>query len=269
MLKWCCSILLVLVVGRRGVHGSSGCNYVAHQAAIGPASEQQKKHEVQCTSAATCVAEAATACNNAPLDKPCASFGMNPAWQKTKAELYGTHWNASHEATGWTLFACPDDLPPTPKPPPPPSPPPPPAPPPLAPVGSCESDLDCSLNGVCAPQSGVCTCDPPWKNGASGKEACNVLDVLMHPNDYTPAYGGAPTGTAFDPRQNLTSWGGNILLGDDGQLVNPLVWPKAVQPRLLFGPCRVTTVLQHVKILFPEPPLASFDTLAAKSCMRI
>jgi hypothetical protein len=43
-----------------------------------------------------------------------------------------------------------------------------------------------------------------------------VLDVLPHPNDYVPAYGGPRTNTAYGP-QNTTSWGGNILLGSDGR----------------------------------------------------
>ena len=80
----------------------------------------------------------------------------------------------------------------------------------------CETDTDCSLNGVCTGPSGRqrCVCDSPWKDATT--EACSVLDVLPHPDDYVPAYGGPRTDTAFHD-QNLTSWGGNIVLGDDGK----------------------------------------------------
>ena len=76
----------------------------------------------------------------------------------------------------------------------------------------CSSNLDCSLNGVCSPASAACVCDAPWKD--SPQEACSVLDVLPHPDDYVPAYGGGPArrSTAWG-RQSITSWGGNILRG--------------------------------------------------------
>ena len=77
---------------------------------------------------------------------------------------------------------------------------------------SCTSNLDCSLNGVCS--NGVCVCDAPWKD--SLKEACSLLDVLPHPDDYVPAYGGGPTrrNTAWE-KQSITSWGGNIVRGQE------------------------------------------------------
>jgi len=78
----------------------------------------------------------------------------------------------------------------------------------------CTADLDCSLNGVCV--GGACKCDRPWTDSADGSEGCSVLDILPHPNDYVPAYGGPRTSTSYH-KQNLTSWGGNILLGDDGK----------------------------------------------------
>ena len=76
----------------------------------------------------------------------------------------------------------------------------------------CSSSLDCSLNGMCT--AGVCVCDRPWKDART--EACSVLDVEPHPDAYIPAYGGPRTSTAYQ-KQNLTSWGGNILLADDGK----------------------------------------------------
>lgn len=76
----------------------------------------------------------------------------------------------------------------------------------------CSSDLDCSLNGVCT--AGVCVCDPPWRHARS--EACSVMQVEDHPDDYVPAYGGPRIDTSYHA-QNLTSWGGNIIHGDDGK----------------------------------------------------
>lgn len=78
-------------------------------------------------------------------------------------------------------------------------------------AAKCTTDLDCSLNGVCA--AGACKCDKPWKDSADGTEGCSVLDVLPHPNDYVPAYGGPRTSTAYH-KQDLTSWGGNIILAN-------------------------------------------------------
>tara|TARA_B110000208_G_C11774792_1_gene431597 strand:+ start:1265 stop:2497 length:1233 start_codon:yes stop_codon:yes gene_type:complete len=76
---------------------------------------------------------------------------------------------------------------------------------------SCKTAFDCSLNGVCNVATGVCACDAPWKDAASGEEACSVLDVLPHADDYVPAYGGPRTDTAYHANQTMTSWGGNIL----------------------------------------------------------
>ena len=86
----------------------------------------------------------------------------------------------------------------------------------LAPRGGlpCTSNLDCSLNGVCSKETAMCICDAPWKDSA--KEACSVLDVLPHPNGYVPAYGGGATrrSTSWE-KQSITSWGGNIVRGED------------------------------------------------------
>jgi len=59
--------------------------------------------------------------------------------------------------------------------------------------------LDCSLNGVCS--DGVCTCDLPWTG-----EHCDRISVA-------PALPGGIYGYA----PNVSSWGGNSVLGDDGQ----------------------------------------------------
>ena len=58
---------------------------------------------------------------------------------------------------------------------------------------------DCSLNGECV-SDGVCACDAPW-HGA----ACGLIGV-------EPAQAGGLYG--YSP--NVSSWGGNAVLGDDG-----------------------------------------------------
>ena len=60
----------------------------------------------------------------------------------------------------------------------------------------CNSDLGCSLNGVC--NKGKCICEPPW-NGRN----CGVLQ--LKPTPLGGAYGYSSTPFA------VTSWGGNSL----------------------------------------------------------
>jgi len=62
-------------------------------------------------------------------------------------------------------------------------------------------DLACSLNG--RQVSGQCNCDAPWRG-----VACSQLDIKPRPPSAVPAiYGHSP---------NVTSWGGNVVKGDDG-----------------------------------------------------
>lgn len=63
------------------------------------------------------------------------------------------------------------------------------------------SDLACSLNGV--QNGGQCRCDAPWKG-----PTCSILDIKPRPQSSVPAiYGYSP---------NVSSWGGNVVKGDDG-----------------------------------------------------
>ena len=64
---------------------------------------------------------------------------------------------------------------------------------------ACQQDLDCSLNGKCV--LGRCECELPW-TGSS----CGLFDFIPAPQP-SAAYG-------YDP--NVTSWGGNAVVGDDG-----------------------------------------------------
>jgi len=62
----------------------------------------------------------------------------------------------------------------------------------------CQSDLDCSLNGICNTGTGVCTCD----NGWTGK-CCSYLD-------FQPA---KVEGSYRHP--NTSTWGGNIIYANN------------------------------------------------------
>ena len=69
---------------------------------------------------------------------------------------------------------------------------------------ACTSDMECSLNGRCV--AGGCVCDPAWEGAA-----CDRLAVLPTDRDEpAAAYGGDAQPL------NVSSWGGNILEGDDG-----------------------------------------------------
>lgn len=69
-------------------------------------------------------------------------------------------------------------------------------------IDSCQTDLDCSLNGACAGVLGSrsCLCSPPW----SGFRCGIIVPGLAKPGG---AYGFSP---------NISSWGGNPVLGEDG-----------------------------------------------------
>eukprot|EP00413_Alexandrium_margalefii_P002002 CAMPEP_0204523498 /NCGR_PEP_ID=MMETSP0661-20131031/6869_1 /ASSEMBLY_ACC=CAM_ASM_000606 /TAXON_ID=109239 /ORGANISM="Alexandrium margalefi, Strain AMGDE01CS-322" /LENGTH=402 /DNA_ID=CAMNT_0051529197 /DNA_START=42 /DNA_END=1250 /DNA_ORIENTATION=- len=72
-------------------------------------------------------------------------------------------------------------------------------------AASCDSEMDCSLNGLCT--RGVCQCDGPW----SGLD-CSQLR-------FKPALisscGKACAYHAMDKRN--TSWGGSVIRGGDGR----------------------------------------------------
>eukprot|EP00040_Diaphanoeca_grandis_P015747 m.80694 g.80694 ORF g.80694 m.80694 type:complete len:429 (-) comp25339_c0_seq3:104-1390(-) len=68
-------------------------------------------------------------------------------------------------------------------------------------VGACSDDLGCSLNGGC--YNGVCACTAPW----TGSD-CSVLEILPSDEKGGAIYGVSP---------NVSSWGGNIVVGKDGK----------------------------------------------------
>ena len=63
-------------------------------------------------------------------------------------------------------------------------------------ASACATDEDCSLTGVCKPDSGMCACDPGWI-GAD----CGVLDLA--PAKYNTGYNYTS--------QRTSSWGGKTI----------------------------------------------------------
>jgi hypothetical protein len=71
--------------------------------------------------------------------------------------------------------------------------------------GKCASDSQCNYNGKCQAD-GKCKCDPQW-SGAG----CDELRLLpVNRSRPTGYFGRAADGS------NATSWGGSVILDDDG-----------------------------------------------------
>lgn len=71
-------------------------------------------------------------------------------------------------------------------------------------VVGCETDDDCSLNGVCNEES-VCECDPGWRS-----EDCGVLDLLPATRGTGYNYTTANLPDYYSDRGN-SSWGGQVI----------------------------------------------------------
>ena len=69
---------------------------------------------------------------------------------------------------------------------------------------SCMSDLDCSLNGVCAA-SRSCVCDPGWHG-----QGCELLN-LSPTQGWGGAYGYPYGPTSPRPEPNISSWGAHVV----------------------------------------------------------
>ena len=71
----------------------------------------------------------------------------------------------------------------------------------------CTDDADCSYNGAC--DGGACVCRSPWRG-----TRCEVLvrgAVAASSGYQSPRDPALPV-----TRTNFSSWGGSVLLGDDG-----------------------------------------------------
>ena len=64
----------------------------------------------------------------------------------------------------------------------------------------CTTNVDCSLNGLCAPSTGMCTCDSPWSG-----QSCETLIYATTPASAKNIWVGANT------NDTLNSWNGPIV----------------------------------------------------------
>jgi hypothetical protein len=127
-------------------------------------------------SMAGCARAAAAACN---AQAGCNSFSLDPGWSLSATKLFGNSGAGLVANNDWNTWVRTNKTAP-------------PAPAP-SPPGTCHTDLDCSLNGVCTDHK--CACDKPWSG-----EACEFLNFA--PVSFPQGYGMTP---------NTTSWGGNII----------------------------------------------------------
>ena len=78
----------------------------------------------------------------------------------------------------------------------------------------CNSDMDCSMNGLC--NDGNCDCDAGWT-----RKGCSQLNYASQDPRGTGLWGlTLPpslniTTVPFHPELNTSSWGGAVVRGDD------------------------------------------------------
>lgn len=104
--------------------------------------------------------------------------------------------------------------------------------------GNCASDIDCSLNGKC--NSGSCICDRPWTGDACGQ-------LSFRPVTMPQGYGMSP---------NKTTWGGNILTGDDQHFH---LYVSAMTNECGLGHWSSNSRIEHAVAKRPEGPFEFVD----------
>ena len=77
------------------------------------------------------------------------------------------------------------------------------------PAPKCNTDEDCSLNGICQLSTATCLCDAAW-----GGDVCSTLNLLPVPAD--PAAAVAVAYPPPDDFNTTTSWGGSVVKAEDG-----------------------------------------------------
>ena len=112
-------------------------------------------------------------------------------------------------------------------------------------TAACTSDLDCSLNGVCADTS-ACACDNGWR----GIE-CELLSLSPAPP------GGAYGYPSTAPREpNISSWGAHVV-----KIASDTVHPYHMFVSELWGGCGISESWQrnsHVVHAVAATPLGPF-----------
>ena len=78
----------------------------------------------------------------------------------------------------------------------------------VAGTAPCETDADCSYNGVCTTPTGACSCLPQWQG-----PHCASLRLLPSPR--SAGLQDADSPFSWDAARSY--WGGSVLQGDDGR----------------------------------------------------
>lgn len=73
---------------------------------------------------------------------------------------------------------------------------------------SCSSDADCSYNGICLRTTSLCECSAEWTG-----DRCQTLKLA-------PALSRDAGLRARDEDRNTSTWGGSVLLDDDGETLH-------------------------------------------------
>ena len=117
---------------------------------------------------------------------------------------------------------------------------------------SCETDLDCSLNGACS-DAGVCDCDAPWTG-----RACGVLK--RHPGLNDSAH---PLGCAYGCSPNVTSWGASIVRGDEAPPKYHMFVAEVAQGMYYWGN---QSSCVHAVASSPAGPFVRADVVLGAEC---
>ncbi len=117
---------------------------------------------------------------------------------------------------------------------------------------SCNSDWDCSLNGVC--QGGVCKCDPAWDDGLN----CSKLQSLAVTVPTAPSCNQPGCAYHGDPSANTsTTWGGSVLKGHDGKYH---MYVSEMANHCGLGDWRTNSFIAHAVADTPLGPFTRSDT---------
>ena len=98
---------------------------------------------------------------------------------------------------------------------------------PVPPHLQCVSNFDCSLNGICQPNS-VCLCDKPWSGDRCGiltyKKNQPLSSANLYPLNASDAPKSGPCVTSQGACNALNTWNGPIVQVSDTEyhMFNPL-----------------------------------------------
>ena len=99
---------------------------------------------------------------------------------------------------------------------------------PVPPQFQCASNFDCSLNGICQPNSSLCLCDKPWSGDRCGiltyKKNQPLSSANLYPLNASDAPKSGPCVTSQGACNALNTWNGPIVQVSETEyhMFNPL-----------------------------------------------